>query len=122
MIDSIFTFEDVQRALLEWPRSFDADEMKAKADDGIIDRLQQVLSQAQRSGSLASVRDLAALLRHALLARSIGKPSAQRVAVPVVGDWPIAAVWREPGVRHCHGAYRPRAHGAHLAAELDDRR
>jgi ATP-dependent DNA helicase RecQ len=97
MIDGIFTFEDVQRALLEWPRSFDADEMKAKADDGIIDRLQQVLSQAQRSGSLASVRDLAALLRHALLARSIGKPSAQRVAVPVVGDWPIAAVWRELG-------------------------
>jgi superfamily II DNA/RNA helicase len=97
MIDGVFTFEDVQRALLEWPGPFHADDMKAKAEDGIIDRLRLVLSQAQRSGALESARDLAALLRHALLTRSIGKPSAQRVAVPTVGDWPIAAVWRDLG-------------------------
>lgn len=67
--------------------------------DGIYGRTGQILRDAQASGRLGPISDLAALLRHILRRESLRAGTPVHLRIPVSGKWPNRDAWDRYGIR-----------------------
>ncbi|MBH1942600.1 ATP-dependent DNA helicase RecQ, partial [Erythrobacter sp. YJ-T3-07] len=68
-------------------------------DDGLFDRLVQILNAPQPSGRLPSMLDAMALFRHVLRRQSLRAGQPAQLRVPSRAGWPDRAAWASCGVR-----------------------
>jgi len=90
-----FGFDELQDLLANWPSG----ELPEKVDDGVLDRICQVLraARAQTEGSAWNA-DLQPLLRHILLRASDSAGKSMRLRVPAGRGWPDQASWGSYGI------------------------
>ncbi len=68
-------------------------------NDGLFDRLVQILKASQPTGRLASMPDAIALFRHVLRRQSLRAGQQAQLRVPSRAGWPDRAAWASCGVR-----------------------
>jgi ATP-dependent DNA helicase RecQ len=68
-------------------------------NDGLFDRLSQILMASQLSGRLSSLPDAMALFRHVLRRQSLRAGQQAQLRVPTRSGWPDRAAWASCGVR-----------------------
>ena len=102
---SPFGFGELQAVLDGFPSAA----LPERAEDGVFERLRQILEASRPGERLASPHDFMALVRHVLRrqAHRSGQPALLRV--PAAAGWPSREAWAEFGVR-AHSA----AEGRHL--------
>jgi ATP-dependent DNA helicase RecQ len=73
-------------------------EVPAEIDDGIFDRLVQILKASEVTGKLQSIPDAMALFRHVLRRESLVVGQQAQLMVPSRLGWPDRAAWESCGV------------------------
>lgn len=76
-----------------------ANDCGGEINDGLFDRLVQMLKASQPSGRLQSVPDAIALFRHVLRRQSLRAGQQAQLRVPSRAGWPDRAAWASCGVR-----------------------
>lgn len=87
-------FDSLYTVLDDWPRA----DIPGDADDGIFERLQQILSGHHEDDRRAIDGDLMALLRHAMRRHALQTGTAARLRVPSDANWPNRDRWAMFGV------------------------
>lgn len=75
-----------------------------KINDGVFDRIVQILKISQTTGQVPSFSDLMPLVRHALLRHSLRFGQQAQLQVPAGPGWPDRSSWATSGVRAHSGA------------------
>ncbi|CAE6858450.1 protein DpdF [Paraburkholderia domus] len=90
-----FDFDELQDLLANWPSG----DWPEKAEDGVLDRICQVLRAARaHTGASAWNADLQPLLRHILLRASDSAGRDMRLRVPAGQGWPDQTSWEHHGL------------------------
>lgn len=89
----VLDFDSLHDLLSAWP----SNEFPASGQDGIFDRVLQVLIRKAQGGH--GMEDLIPLLRHVLRRQSLRTSSTARLRVPATSGWPGRDRWAEYGIR-----------------------
>lgn len=73
--------------------------LPAGGNDGVFDRICQILRRSQTVGRLIGSADLAPLLRHVLRRESLRSNGVAHLRVPLAPGWPKSADWASYGIR-----------------------
>jgi ATP-dependent DNA helicase RecQ len=96
-----FGFTDLQALISDWDGSTTIPE--DDFDDGIYERLCQILDLARQQKTMASRRaDLPPLIRHCLLAENARTGQDEMLRVPTGAGWPTAQEWEMHSVQVLH--------------------
>lgn len=91
-----FGIDELQSILLSWPN---AGNLPDRVEDGILDRMCQVLrAAASAKPEKGWASDLQPLMRHLLLRESLAAGRDIRMRVPAAGGWPSRKSWASHGV------------------------
>ncbi len=89
-----FDFVDLQALVLDPAR-----DCGGEINDGLFNRLVQILRASQPTGQLPSVRDAMPLFRHVLRRQSLRAGQQAQLRIPTRIGWPDRAAWASCGVR-----------------------
>jgi len=91
----IFTYDDLQKCLSQWPKASLPDE---PLSDELMERIRQVLKLSQDKNRIQKA-DFQALIRHLLLRETVKSGNKISLRIPVNDFWPSASDWRSCGMR-----------------------
>lgn len=91
-----FGIDELQSILGGWPN---AEDLPDRVDDGILDRMCQVLRAAASANPVQGwSSDLQPLMRHLLLRETFAAGRGIRMRVPAAGGWPSRESWASHGI------------------------
>jgi superfamily II DNA or RNA helicase len=96
---TLLDFNSLQRLLDDFPDGA----IPMKAEDGIFDRLGQILAASQAAARLVCPTDVMALVRHVLRRQSLHTAQPALLAVPASHGWPTREEWEQFGMRAQRG-------------------
>ena len=92
---TVLDFSSLQRLFDAFPDG----PIPSRDEDGVFDRLGQILAASRAAGRLVCQTDLMALVRHVLRRHSLHTSQPALLAVPAAQGWPTREGWEQFGMR-----------------------